>query len=360
MSDQAAGWYPDPSGENQQRYWDGDSWTDYYAPALPTAEEPTGPQTAHEDYPYLAGVTHQRPDVMVTPGTPGAWSTSTAWGTPAPGKDDSGTKVFGDGVRKTPGGVAAVASLVVLAVLLVAGLGWWAVSGLRGDDPDPTGGPTGGGTTTTGTVTLDESTTGEVERAGQWEGTVSVSAETVVLLDVRSEDGEDLFLSVQDSSGSEIVEQDDRGRELADVVGGTSLDPLAMVRLPQGEYTVLVNEVRGEQSGLELIATAVTETVTVGERYTAEVPDDGYWVGVATVPEDGAYTIDVRDTGSKDPTLVSVDSDGRDRSNDDRDYENDELDPLIEADLPAGDLLLLVSEWHGDQTTVTIDVTGPA
>jgi hypothetical protein len=28
-----AGWYPDPSGSGQQRYWDGSQWTEHYAPA---------------------------------------------------------------------------------------------------------------------------------------------------------------------------------------------------------------------------------------------------------------------------------------------------------------------------------------
>jgi hypothetical protein len=27
-----AGWYPDPSGSGQQRYWDGSAWTEHYAP----------------------------------------------------------------------------------------------------------------------------------------------------------------------------------------------------------------------------------------------------------------------------------------------------------------------------------------
>jgi hypothetical protein len=29
----AAGWYPDPEGSEQQRYWDGQQWTEHYAPA---------------------------------------------------------------------------------------------------------------------------------------------------------------------------------------------------------------------------------------------------------------------------------------------------------------------------------------
>lgn len=35
-----AGWYPDPEGSAQQRYWDGNAWTESYAPAGPAAAEP--------------------------------------------------------------------------------------------------------------------------------------------------------------------------------------------------------------------------------------------------------------------------------------------------------------------------------
>ncbi|GAA2041003.1 hypothetical protein GCM10009740_37160 [Terrabacter terrae] len=34
-----AGWYPDPEGRTQSRYWDGDGWTDQLGPLL----SPTGP-----------------------------------------------------------------------------------------------------------------------------------------------------------------------------------------------------------------------------------------------------------------------------------------------------------------------------
>jgi hypothetical protein len=38
-----AGWYPDPSGAPQSRYWDGESWTDQVGPALPQAAPPVPP-----------------------------------------------------------------------------------------------------------------------------------------------------------------------------------------------------------------------------------------------------------------------------------------------------------------------------
>ncbi len=37
MSEQTpiAGWYPDPQGSGQQRWWDGNQWTSQFAPAAP-------------------------------------------------------------------------------------------------------------------------------------------------------------------------------------------------------------------------------------------------------------------------------------------------------------------------------------
>jgi hypothetical protein len=37
-----AGWYPDPQSEGQQRYWDGNAWTEHQAP-LVQPQEPTQP-----------------------------------------------------------------------------------------------------------------------------------------------------------------------------------------------------------------------------------------------------------------------------------------------------------------------------
>ena len=360
MNEQAPGWYPDPSGENQQRYWDGDSWTEYYRPLLPSTTEPSGPQSAYEDYPYLESATHRRPDVMVTPGTPGGWQSSSAWGTPDEGRESGGTKVFGSGVRSTPGGVAAVASLVVLALLLVTGITWWALSGSREPDtPGPTSGPTGGsGSVTTGTVALGEETSAQVEAGGAWEGALSVDEPAVLILDVRSDTGaEDLEMTVEDAAGNEVTTGDDRGRELAEELDGSSLDPLVAVSLEAGEYTVVVSELDGFASEFSVRATEVADQVAMLEPTQAAVPSGGYWAGSIELPEAGEYVVDVEDTSSGDPVLLTLDADGRVRSNDDRDPGNDDRNPLLESEFPAGTLVLIVTEWSDDTTDVTVTVS---
>src|SRR6185437_5665298 len=37
----APGWYPDPSGHPGQRYWDGQRWTDNWAPLAPDTKRAT-------------------------------------------------------------------------------------------------------------------------------------------------------------------------------------------------------------------------------------------------------------------------------------------------------------------------------
>lgn len=45
----AAGWYADPAGSNQLRYWDGSSWTEHTAPP-PTPAPPAPPQSPAYGY----------------------------------------------------------------------------------------------------------------------------------------------------------------------------------------------------------------------------------------------------------------------------------------------------------------------
>ena len=365
MSDQEAGWYPDPEGANQERYWDGDSWTEYYAPIVPTDEQEHGAATARADYPYLAELSH-RPDVMVAPGTPGdGWQPNQPWGPAAQPRDDDGTKVFGAGVRGTPGGTAAVASLVVLAVLLVAGLGYWLVSGRNEPDgPGPSQPPSaspGSGAVVTGTFAADGETAESLDAGGRYEGTLSLPSATTLAIDVRGDGGAvDLELTVLDEGGDEVYSADDRGRDLSDMLDGTSLDPFAAPTLEAGDYTVVVEEVNGGATSFTAASTPITEEVQIGGSTSANVPAEGTWIGVVQIAEEGEYTVDVRDNGSADPTLATLDSAGRERVNDDRDYSGGDYDPQLVAQTPSGPLVLIVGEWGGDATSVTISVTGPA
>lgn len=134
MSDRAAGWYPDPEGQNRQRFWDGDSWADYYAPLISPQPEVHGAATAETDYPYLTqSRSGSHEGLMATPGEgiaqqQGAWPST--W--PASAEQSAtadGTQEFTSGRRRSnaPAVVLVIAS--VLVVVALAGLAWWLVGG---------------------------------------------------------------------------------------------------------------------------------------------------------------------------------------------------------------------------------------
>jgi Protein of unknown function (DUF2510) len=71
----APGWYPDPLGAPQQRFFDGTHWTDHYAPQI----------AAHEIAPPLVRPLEPLPDKVATPPAP-MWSAASE---PVPGPSTS-------------------------------------------------------------------------------------------------------------------------------------------------------------------------------------------------------------------------------------------------------------------------------
>ena len=56
MTDQAvvlppAGWYPDPDGSGQSRWWNGQSWTEHFAPLVPDTVVSTSTNTVEDPAP---------------------------------------------------------------------------------------------------------------------------------------------------------------------------------------------------------------------------------------------------------------------------------------------------------------------
>jgi hypothetical protein len=100
MSNQPAGWYPDAQG--QQRYWDGNQWTEHVAPA-------TGGGSAAAGRPSPAVFAAILAAVVAAVGVLGAWAT--ALGDSLAGIDtDDGKVVLGIA------GVSVVLLLIGLAV----------------------------------------------------------------------------------------------------------------------------------------------------------------------------------------------------------------------------------------------------
>lgn len=354
VSDKAAGWYPDPSGQNRQRYWDGDSWTDYYTPLPPPTHEIHGAATATEDYPYLAAASHH--DVMVKPVTAppaNGWPTVS----PAAGTDDGGTVEFsGAGTRSNAARWAVVAA-VILVVMLVGGLAWWAIVG-PSEEASPTADDTpsvapGDGETLTGEIAADTPVDAEVREGGAWVGTFEVVEESTYLIDVTSSDGTDLHVAVQDEGASSpIGENDDRGSQLA-YLGDNALDPLLAVTLTPGTYEVVVTEHEAEASSFTVTAATVTEQVELDTPAVVSAPADGRWTGTVEIPTAGDITIEVTSDGSVDPVLIALGPDGEQLVNDDR--SPSDFDPLLTHTVADGTWVLIVADYYGD--TMTADLT---
>lgn len=353
MSDKPAGWYPDPDGENRQRYWDGSAWSEYYTPLAPQRDELRGASTATADYPYLtASRTGAHHDVMVTPAGGGS-----GWPTAAPAPEGGQTLEFSGGGRRGSAGRWALIVASVLVVGLVIGSLWWAF-GWSSPGDDPTGGPTAttappsDGPTVTADVAVGTSVSGEVPEAGLWVGTVSVAADSTLLLDARASGSDgDLRLQVREAGSTDTLsENDDRGSFLQGV-GGTSLDPLTSATLTAGSYEIVVDDRRGEETGFDLAVTAVEEELTLETPTTTSLAADAVWLGTVAIADDGDYVVDVLGDGA-DPVLVMIGPDGRQLVSDDRDQ--DSPDPLIAERLGAGTWTVVITEYFGDATELTI------
>lgn len=356
MSDKAAGWYPDPDGENRQRYWDGSGWTEYYTPLAAPKAEVHGSATAVEDYPYLAstraGAHHQ---VMIAPGTAGSgWPAAGGGGTAAASGE---TQEFSGAGRRSSASRWALIAATVIVVMLVVGVGWWAIGGRGGDDPTGNGPTSSGpaptdGPTTTGTVGLGSPVTGELEAGGLFVGELAIGSATTLAIDARSDD--DLVLELVDVATGDVVERsDDRPAQLA-AIGDNGLDPLLLTTLEPGDYEIQLRERDGGDTEFEVIASEIP-AIALEVPVTASAPARGGWFGFLDVPADAGYTIDVAALDGGDPVLVLLGPDDDLEFNDDR--TDDDRDPLIEDTLTAGTWFVVFYEYDRDALDATVTVT---
>ena len=365
VSDKPAGWYPDPDGENRQRYWDGDSWTEYFTPIAPQQAELHGSSTASADYPYLvASRNGAHPDLMARPvqaGSAPGWPTA-----PAQGGDGQTQEFSGGGTRSRASAWALIAASV-LVVMLVVGVGWWAFGPQGGTVDDPTGAgttqPTDAGETVTGELDLGTSTSATVPQAGLWIGVLTIDADATIIVDARGERAEDdlRITIVPEGGGDAVGGNDDRDATLA-TIGGSGLNPLAAATLTAGTYEVHVDERNGAEVTFDIAATEVTEVLTSGDTLDAETAENAFWAGSLTVTGTGTSTIDVTgistsDNDEPDAVVVVIGNGERQYINDDRDA--DSRDPLLEQDLAAGTWVVLVFDYHGRSLGAEVTATTP-
>ncbi|MEU6711608.1 DUF2510 domain-containing protein [Nonomuraea sp. NPDC046802] len=130
-----AGWYPDPYGEPQLRWWDGDQWTDAtHAQEQPSGgprQPASGPQPQPQPQPQPPQP-QSDPDWSATPANPTLQfgqptHGQSAYGQPVPPTQWSGTPGPGYGPPPKQGNplpwvFGGLAALVVVALIVVAGI----------------------------------------------------------------------------------------------------------------------------------------------------------------------------------------------------------------------------------------------
>ena len=338
------GWYPDPEGGRQVRFWDGTEWTEYVQPFAPVLTALHGVGTAVSDYPYLSDA-----DIRPTnePRIVSTWTTEAV--APVVG--------LAPPRRRRSPLVWWVAGAAVVLVGITVGV----VTALRTDTPvltDPTPSST---TVADRTATLGAPVTIDVPAQGDAVVTIEVPEDGAYFLESTSPSGDLVATLRQDDQ--DVWRSDDRGNELAELIGGTWSDPGSFVQLTAGTYELTVDEHQGAAATatVSLYASDVVD-VAAGQPLDVTIPQDGYVVLRLALDAETPLTVDVRGHGDwDDPRLIWF-QDSRAQLSDDRgaqlasDLGGTEYDPFLETTLPAGTSFLVLEEYSRAGIDVTVTV----
>ncbi|CAM3374241.1 DUF2510 domain-containing protein [Occultella aeris] len=376
-----AGWFPDPSGADQLRYWDGANWSEHvgasgsqpggfgqasapggYGPASAapghTQADPYGLATGGHAQTHAYGQNAGGPGGAGLSGyaaAPTAYSADTtsayggSGGYAAPGTQAGAPGSAGyygpASAPPSPNQTPVIVAVAVAVVLVIAVAVFFAYGALtdRGE-PGPTAGPTATSQPTSeptptatptptptaaptqsapAPVTLGATTAGTLPADGTWDGVVTIAAAGVYAFIGHAEEGIDLTLTLLDGSGQQIAFNDDPPGN-ADVLVSNRRDPLLGLYLEPGEYTVRLEEYGGYATEFDFTAAlldVVTEIPT-GGAHSIAIPEDNVWLGYVPVSATGMVTVDVRTTTDADPVLTVISPDGTYQDQDDRGSES--------------------------------------
>lgn len=342
------GWYPDPQGAQQVRFWDGDTWTDYTQPFAPLTDAGHGPATALEDYPYLAEA-----DLHAAHGP----RTVSTW-TPVPV-----APVLAPRVRR-PGRAGLVAWSIGGALLVVV-IGVVAVNALTGSDPEASPTPV---PSPSSTVTLDPIGPGQDGRGSLPAGgelLVTVTIETAGTYFVGATSSQDVALTLTPTGTTDsLAVPDDRGELLTTWYGGGWADPGYFLDLEAGSYDVVVTERTGEATDVTVALDPVTALdLTPGIPQEVTLGDADHAVLRIVAEEAAPFVLDARAADDGLDGQLSYLSGSRLTSLDDRGSSRaqstggSEYDPLIEIDLAPGTTFVILDEISGEPGRFTLTST---
>lgn len=239
-----SGWYPDPVDENQQRYFDGTTWSGHVAPR-PGRTPPPPPRRRYR-----------------------GWV-----------------------------GAGLVAVIVVAAVSAVV---------LRGsEEAEPVDFPTiteaaeepTGETEmiSGGELTAGQSIEGRIDEGQHWQVNMTVPEDLLILLDARPTPagGGDLTMFAYDEDGEQIAGNDDRG-ELSRI-GGDDLDPVLVLGASPGsvEVEVVVGSWLDESSTDFVLHAIVPEQIETEFDETWQVETDSTEMRTLVVTQSDSYLFEV-------------------------------------------------------------------
>lgn len=341
------GWHPDPDGGRQVRFWDGEEWTEYVQPLSPEAARRHGPETAVVDYPYLseANVTPAREPRIVETWKPEVVTAFAA----TPGR-----------VRRRrsalPWWIAAGGLALVLVVVGV-------LTALRSTTSPVLADPSPSSTVTARSpVSVGQSVTVTVPSSGTGVVPIQVTEPGAYLVEAVSAN-EDIAAALV--AGDQVLWQgDDRGNDLAEVVGGSWSDPAGFVELETGEYTLEVSEHDAKATSAEVFLYPV-DTLDVSSEVPTSVtiPEGEYVVLRLALDAEQRLAIDVRGAGSWDDPQLTYFPGGVSTLSADRgakkasDLGGSEWDPYLEATFPAGVSFLVLTEYAWEQIDTTVTIT---
>lgn len=374
-----AGWYPDASAQNLQRYWDGQQWTEHTAPLQPGGHAGHGHSSYGQAAYDQAGYGQQTGYGQAAYGQQAPYANSLAPQGPEPRKRNAGL------IAGIVGGAVVVIALLVLAGVYFFGGADEEVEATPTpaqeetadtdiDSDEGTDEGTGDGTdegadddTTPGsdsdTVTdipesdvrmmVGEIWSGAFEAGGNWVANLGVEESSIVVLDLYLlEQNVDLTIEVLDSSGAVVVDSDDRG-PIAQIVGGYRFSPYVAPYLEEGHYTVIIGSYGdAEAAEFDFIAT-VPNDFPIDDEVTLELDEYAYVGRILEITEAGEYTITAA-AAEHNVAIGIFEQDGVTYSIEDPDDSEATATRLLQE----GFYLVVINDPNSNPDTVTFAVAG--